>query len=305
MDGNEFGPAQSLSRLKVHDKIMVIDAGYGPLTDGSFNFPSAAVDGENCIIISNRSISLRYRDDSSVVHTGQASVHSLGRDKAGGWMSSSMRSTGRAASPTAEQTSTTSSLNCATGQDGRSMFRVGNSGGPAARATGSMGISSPQIPSLLREGTCPRILSYSAPLPGTVPGMTTCSSGIFTTSDQNYVMLTSRTPGKTMSIVPGTRSGTVCRSSALKRGICLDEATALTEQTPQAGRRRPRLVQGYAPAGRQGPWPPREVTDNRLPADTQQGEIMKRILIPLACLFVAVASVPALAQEGSTNTKQA
>lgn len=30
---------------------------------------------------------------------------------------------------------------------------------------------------------------------------------------------------------------------------------------------------------------------------------MKRILIPLACLFVAVASVPALAQEGSTNTR--
>ncbi len=92
MDGNEnFDPHNPYHGSKVHDKIMVIDAGYdSALTlTGSFNFsPSAAVDGndENCIIISNRSISLRYRDELVRLYTqGRHPSRSLGGDKAG-WL---------------------------------------------------------------------------------------------------------------------------------------------------------------------------------------------------------------------------
>jgi hypothetical protein len=69
MDGNEnFDPHNPYHGSKIHDKIMTIDAGYDNAVTltGSFNFsPSAAVQGndENCILIYNKAISIRYRTE--------------------------------------------------------------------------------------------------------------------------------------------------------------------------------------------------------------------------------------------------
>jgi len=89
MDGNEnFDPHNPYHGSKIHDKIMTIDAGYNDAITltGSFNFsPSAAVQGndENCILIQNRAISIRYRTElEKLYRRGSHPAKAMGGDGA-------------------------------------------------------------------------------------------------------------------------------------------------------------------------------------------------------------------------------
>jgi phosphatidylserine/phosphatidylglycerophosphate/cardiolipin synthase-like enzyme len=89
MDGNEnFDPHNPYHGSKIHDKIMTIDAGFdGAVTlTGSFNFsPSAAVQGndENCILIQNKAISIRYRTElEKLYRRGSHPARAMGGDEA-------------------------------------------------------------------------------------------------------------------------------------------------------------------------------------------------------------------------------
>jgi hypothetical protein len=89
MDGNDhFYPDNPYHGSKIHDKIMIIDAGYEGATvfTGSFNFsPSAAIQGndENCIFIRNKAISIRYRTEIEKLYRyGLHPTRGLGGDTA-------------------------------------------------------------------------------------------------------------------------------------------------------------------------------------------------------------------------------
>ena len=89
MDGNEnYNPHNPYSGSKIHDKIMIFDAGYeeGTVFTGSFNFsPSAAIQGndENCIFLKNKAISIRYRDEvEKLYNRGSHPSKTLGGDEA-------------------------------------------------------------------------------------------------------------------------------------------------------------------------------------------------------------------------------
>lgn len=88
-DGNEnFEPGNPYHGAKIHDKFMVVDAGYdsGRVFTGSFNFSSAAAtDGndENCIIISNRMLTTLYQEEFARIYgIGTHPTRDQGGDRA-------------------------------------------------------------------------------------------------------------------------------------------------------------------------------------------------------------------------------
>ena len=88
-DGNEnYFPDNPYHGAKIHDKIMIIDAGYPSslVFSGSFNFSSAAADDgndENCIIISNMQIANLYREEfARIYNIGTSPTRDVGGDRA-------------------------------------------------------------------------------------------------------------------------------------------------------------------------------------------------------------------------------